>query len=158
MEDAELSLTLFEDLSVACDVLANLSAEVGGLDGDASAECQGDGRKRATGQLRLAITLSRTPSRSCLRSSACRRYQVILLSIKARAAIRKAKAGQLTINVTNTQTSEVTEVQLSGELRPVSNTVQRTCPPGTVLNAYTCGEFIWSLCTELFNIVYNYVS
>ena len=141
VEDVGLSLTLFEDLSVACDELVALSAEVEGLDGDASAECLGEGRKRATGRLRLAITLSRTPSRSCLKSSSCRRYQVLLLSIKARAAINKAKKGQLTINVTNTQTSEVTEVQLSGDLRPVSNRVQRTCTPGTVLDAYTCGEF-----------------
>ena len=141
VEDVGFSLTLFEDLSVACDELAALSAEVDGLDGDASAECLGEGRKRATGRLRLAITLSRTPSRSCLRSSSCRRYQVLLLSIKARAALNKAKAGGVTINVTDTNTSEVTEVQLSGDLKPVSNRVQRTCTPGTVLDAYICGEF-----------------
>ena len=149
MEDASLSLTLFEDLSLACDELADLSAEIGGLGADASAlaECLGEGRKRATGQLRLAITLSRTPSRSCLRSSACRRYQVLILSIMARAAINKAKEGGVTITVKDTNTSEVTEVRLSGKLRPVSNTVQRTCPPGSVLDVYTCGEFSWCLCT-----------
>ena len=142
VEDPELQITLFEDLPVECEELEELRAELGGLDGDASAlaECVNGGRKRATGRLRLAITLSRAPSRRCLKSSACRRYQVLLLSYKARAAINRAKKGQLTINVTNTQTSEVTEVQLSGDLRPVSNTVQRTCPPGTVLDAYTCGE------------------
>ena len=126
MEDVGFSLTLFEDLSVACDELAALSAEVDGLVGDASAECLGEGRKRATGRLRLAIRLSWTPSRSCLKSSSCRCYQALLLSIKVRAAINKAKAGGVTINVTDTNTSEVTEVQLIGDLRPVSAVDMRT--------------------------------
>ena len=159
VEDAALSLTLVEDLSVVCNELANLNAEVDGLDGDASvsAECPGERRKRATGQLRLAITLSRTPSRSCLKSSSCRRLQVLILSIKARRVINKAKAGQIKINVTDTTTSEVTEVQLSGGLKPVSNTVQRTCAAGTVLNVYSCGEFSFCAvyaCGRLYNWIH----
>ena len=155
VEDAGLSLTIFEDLSVACDELADLTAEVGGLGGDASAfaECLGEGRKRATGRLRLAITLSQTPPKGCLKSSSCRRLQVLILSFKARAVISKAKAGHIKINVTDTKTSEVTEVQLSGSLKPVSNTVQRTCAPGTVLNVYTCGEFRWVCMYLHYNII-----
>ena len=142
-DDPVFEFTLFEDLPTECEELEKLSAELGGLDGDASAfvECVGGGRKRATGRLRLAITLSRTPSRKCLKSSSCRRIQALILFSKARTVLSKARAGNLTINVTNTQTSEVTRVQLSGDLRPVSNRVQRTCAPGTVLDAFTCGEF-----------------
>ena len=160
VQDADLSLTLFQDLSVACDELASLSAEVDGLAGDetAIAECLSEGRKRATGQLRLAITLSQTPPyKGCLKLSSCRRLQVLLLSFKARAVINKAKAGGIKVNVTNTQTSEVTEVQLSGSLKPVSNTVQRTCAAGTVLNVYSCGEFSFCAvyaCGRLYNLIH----
>ena len=142
-DDPVFEFTLFEDLPLECEELEKLSAELGGLDGDASAfaECVGGGRKRATGRLRLAITLSRTPSRKCLQRSLCRRIHTLILFSKARTVLSEARAGNLTINVTNTQSSEVTRVQLSRDLRPVSTRVQRTCPPETVLDAYTCGEF-----------------
>lgn len=146
VEDPSLTVTIFEDLPDGCDPFADFDADVDGLGGDVSAfaECFGDGRKRSTGRLRLAIVLSRKPSAACLKSSACRRYQALILSYQARAVISRAKAGRIKVNVTDTRTAEVTQVQLSGKLKPTSNTVQRTCAPGTVLDVYSCGEFIRS--------------
>ena len=143
VEDPSLSVTVFEELSDACDLFADLSADVDGLAGDVSAfaECLGDSRKRSTGRLRLAIVLTRKPSAACLRSSSCRRLQALILSYQARSVINRAKTGHLKVNVTNAQTAEVSQVQLSGKLKPTSNTVQRTCATGTVIELYTCGEF-----------------